>query len=269
MGAEYIISGSLTNTGGIYRFRINTINVESAGIAASSATDIANDSKVQALLASGSGGSGTGARTTQPGGSVTPAASAGQTATTATPPVPTGVIKDSYAIGDTGPSGGIVFFDMGFDMDGWRYLEAAPQDIPGRFQWGVYGQNVGTQTALGSGKQNTEIIISALRSSEETVRAAQVAGAAKYGGYDDWFLPSKDELDLMYKNLKQKHLGNFQNTLYWSSSEGRENYALAPTARNNGGFAWYQSFSDGNQTLGSNSANGKNESYAVRAVRRF
>ena len=63
-------------------------------------------------------------------------------------------VRVQFAIGDTGPAGGIVFFDM----DGWRYMEAAPQDIPCKFQWGVYGQNVGTQTALGSGKQNTEIL---------------------------------------------------------------------------------------------------------------
>lgn len=34
----------------------------------------------------------------------------------------------AYAIGDTGPAGGIVFYDKGEVTDGWRYLEAAPAE---------------------------------------------------------------------------------------------------------------------------------------------
>jgi hypothetical protein len=269
LGAGAIVTGSLADLGDVYSLTLKAINIETATVAVSYLADLAKSTRVETLLASGSGPSGT--QTTQRrnvGGSTPTVAQA--PVTPVNPPAPTGVIKDAYAIGDTGPAGGIVFFDMGFNMDGWQYLEAAPQDIPGKFQWGAYGQRIGTQTSLGSGEQNTEIIILALGSTGETVKAAQVAGAATYGGYDDWFLPSKDELDLMYKNLKQaRHLGNFQNTLYWSSSEGSANYALASRERNNGGFAWYQSFSDGAQSLGSNSDDGKKESYSVRVIRRF
>jgi len=49
--------------------------------------------------------------------------------------------------------------------------------------------------------------------------AAKEALGYQYGGKKDWFLPSKDELNLLYVNLHQQNLGNFSNTLYWSSTE--------------------------------------------------
>ena len=41
--------------------------------------------------------------------------------------------------------------------------------------------------------------------------------------YDDWFLPSKDELNEMYKN--RATIGNLREDVYWTSSEstGTEN----------------------------------------------
>jgi len=49
------------------------------------------------------------------------------TATTTPAPTPTPAPAPRiYQIGDTGPAGGIVFYDRGFISDGWRYLEATP-----------------------------------------------------------------------------------------------------------------------------------------------
>jgi hypothetical protein len=72
------------------------------------------------------------------------------------------------------------------------------------------------------------------------------------GGYDDWFLPSKDELNLMYTNLKKIDRGDFSSVWYWSSSESYDN------------AAWFQHFSDGRQN-----GYGKGGHGYVRAVRSF
>lgn len=71
-------------------------------------------------------------------------------------------------------------------------------------------------------------------------------------GYDDWFLPSKDELNLMYENLHEKGLAGFTDYNYWSSSE------------NNNNGVWFQKFVNGNQDFSV-----KYGYYMVRAVRAF
>jgi TolB-like protein len=165
-------------------------------------------------------------------------------------PFPGGV----YIVGKRGPAGGIVFYDKGSVSNGWRYLEAAPADTEFTASWGAYEKNVsGTSTGIGTGKRNTQIIIDFLRGIGENGKAAQRCAQLNIGGFNDWFLPSQDELELMYKNLKQKGLGGFGNDSYWSSSQV-DNYD-----------AWYQRFSDGRQ----DHFNHKSVPFSVRAVRAF
>jgi hypothetical protein len=71
-------------------------------------------------------------------------------------------------------------------------------------------------------------------------------------GHDDWFLPSKDELDLMYTRLHKVGLGDLDNGGYWSSSDTVSN------------LTWFQFFHSGDQSYGS-----KNFALRVRAVRTF
>jgi TolB-like protein len=264
LGAEYIVSGSLTNTGGIYRFRINTINVESAGIAASSATDIANDSKVQALLASGGGvGSGaySGTQTVQRGN-----AGGNTTAPTPATPVPAAPV---YKIGDTGPAGGFVFYDKGNNSGGWRYLEAAPEDINRQLYATEEGVGIESQRAVGTGKANTQaIMVQANNRGGGFGWAAQACDALELNGFDDWFLPSRDELHYMYGNLHMRNLGGFSLGWYWSSTYSgyKESGFL------HGHFWWCENFSDGKQAalIGDRDGNwDKPQKFRVRACRQF
>lgn len=139
-----------------------------------------------------------------------------------------------YQIGAKGPAGGLVFYDKGNSSNGWRYLEAAPADTEIKnLRWGAYNYDVtGTQLDLGSGRQNTQLIINALRSINQSGTAAQICAQLNSGGVTDWFLPSRDELHWMFINLHNKGFGGFKNARYWTSSQTDKNRA------------WYLHFGD-------------------------
>jgi len=170
----------------------------------------------------------------------------------------------TYKVGDVGPAGGIVFFDRGFTGDGWRYLEAAPASAVFSAQWGPLNLNVnGTKTVVGYGKRNTQIIVDRLRQLRENDCAAQICANMNINNYTDWFLPSLDELNLMYRNLKQKGLGNFTNDQYWYWSSSQDS--------NNDVF--FYNFSDGSHSASSHISSldfsGNRCLLLVRAVRAF
>ena len=127
------------------------------------------------------------------------------------------------AIGET-YQGGIVFY---LDGNGGGLI-AAPSDQSSA-AWGCYQQSIGgTSSAVGTGAANTTAIVSGC---SESAIAAKICADLTLGGYDDWFLPSKDELNLMYDNIGQGNVlelgnvGNFSNTYYWSSTEDASNNA--------------------------------------------
>jgi chondroitin AC lyase len=55
--------------------------------------------------------------------------------------------------------------------------------------------------------------------------AAECCVECKDGGYGDWYLPSKYELNLLYVN--KDVVGNFQDEFYWSSTDYSDAYAWA------------------------------------------
>ena len=135
----------------------------------------------------------------------------------------------TYSVGDAGPAGGIVF---SVGDDGLHGLEAAPVDLQGEASWGCYSNHLPGNYAveINAGAQNTGNIIAACT---DAGYAAKRANNYWLNGYNDWFLPSKDELDLMYKHIALE--GDFSELPYWSSTQS-------------GRFtAWSQYFTDGSQ----------------------
>jgi hypothetical protein len=183
-------------------------------------------------------------------------------------------------VGDIGPGGGIVFYDAGKEEYWGRYLEMAPQSCEGvRYAWRPAGNNntvykpQGDKTAaelrvlakgIGMGKVNTRIITLALGAGKY---AAKYAEDLVCGGRDDWFLPSKDELDTAYNRLAQNRVGSkdtpiggFNKGYYWTSTDYNDK------------TAWSQYFMDGQQFDRVQTMDGNRtppNPFRVRAIRAF
>jgi hypothetical protein len=183
-------------------------------------------------------------------------------------------------IGDIGPGGGIVFYDAGKEEYWGRYLEMAPQSCEGvRYPWRPAGNDKtvykpqGDQTAaelrvlakgIGMGKVNTRIITLALGAGKY---AAKYAEDLVCGERDDWFLPSKDELDTAYNRLAQNRVGSkdtpiggFNKGYYWTSTDYNDK------------TAWSQYFMDGQQFDRVQTMDGNRtppNPFRVRAIRAF
>ena len=162
-------------------------------------------------------------------------------------------------VGITGPAGGKIFYvsASGFTVSGEGsftayYLEAALLDV-GTYAWAsLRGTVPGTGTEIGTGKANTAAIL-AFDADAPAARAIKNYRGG-IGGKDDWFLPSKDELNELYI---QRSILNITTGWFWSSSQDND----LPWS------AWRQNFSNGIQ--GTGGINIKGEQYNVRAVRAF
>ncbi|GHV86063.1 hypothetical protein AGMMS50230_16710 [Spirochaetia bacterium] len=162
------------------------------------------------------------------------------------------VAVTGWNIGDTGPAGGKIFYNTG--TGDWKYLEAAPEDIPGTFAWAngpAYSSGVpGTGTAIGTGKANTALILGV----DPAAMAAAACNSLTTGGYTDWFLPSKDELAAMIAESATIGLTTV-DCRYWSSSEYGNIY-----------MAWLHSFISGDPGPATKTVD---TNCYVRAVRSF
>lgn len=165
------------------------------------------------------------------------------------------IINNCFKIGDEF-QGGIVFY---IDATNEHGLIAAAEDQSNGAIWGCpeSTEPIANQRDIGFGNANTNAIVN---NCTEANTAAKICSELSLNGYDDWFLPTTHELELLYhyKNL----VGGFSNTNYSSSTE----------TKNNDGIYKYVFSID----FGSNPANAdrqqpidKTNPLHVRAIRKF
>jgi hypothetical protein len=136
-------------------------------------------------------------------------------------------------VGDTGPGGGKVFYvstgvinSESNISNGGKYLEAAPNTWNGgtsdpAMPWcDKTTTMIGNPTTLGQGASNTKKMTATCSSTS----AAKVVADLYLNKWNDWFLPSAEELSLMWRS--RDVIGGFNNSVaYWSSSEAPGNVA--------------------------------------------
>ena len=95
-------------------------------------------------------------------------------------------------------------------------------DLSTGIRWyaGTHGSTQAKGDGPFTGEMNTKIIISSQVAigDDGTTYAARMCAELQKGGYGDWYLPSKEELNLMYTHLHLEVVGGFASTFYWSSS---------------------------------------------------
>ena len=114
------------------------------------------------------------------------------------------ITATTYSVGDFA-QGGIVFW---VDETGQHGLVAAKEDQSTGVRWyaGTYGNTQAKGDGPFSGEANTSIIIAAQVAigDDGSTYAARICNELQVteGGktYGDWYLPSKEELNLMYQN---------------------------------------------------------------------
>jgi hypothetical protein len=153
--------------------------------------------------------------------------------------VDTLIAEKGLMIGDTGPGGGIIFY-----AQGGQYKECGGE--------------------LGA---------------DEWVNAVNMAKNYRGGGFSDWQLPNRGDLDLIYQNLRRKNLGGFSQDGYWSSQEYDSYNAYIQNFSSSNINAWYIAehrwlvgevdYYRGILAFGEQDWVAKDESFRCRAVRSF
>lgn len=200
-----------------------------------------------------------------------------------------------YKIGDFA-QGGIIFW---LDDSGQHGLVCAKEDYPNLIPWdtqlktGAEGtREVPSEKAivlsLGdgpySGELNTAIIIAALGYGDGRVYAAAACNELQVTEneitYGDWYLPSREELNIMYKNRKlideialknggkifhQKGDSRLIGNCYWSSTEDFKRSETIMSYPSHS--AWVHNFKKGGQSFQIPAR--KYMTSSVRAIRAF
>lgn len=153
--------------------------------------------------------------------------------------------------------GGLIFY---FDKNDGSGIVAAPSDQSDGYSWGCDSKKLGfevtlpggfkvfnwvaSRTGITSGQANTTDILNYCTGAS----AAKVCSLLELNDYDDWYLPTRDELREFLTKIPQ------ENGSYWSSSQEQDESSFS---------AWYV------DTNGARASSSKSNKLRVRAVRSF
>lgn len=161
-------------------------------------------------------------------------------------------------INSTGQSyqGGIIGYilvsgDPGYNSSVLHGIIVSPIDNAVNTEWGCMGTSIGvTNTTFGAGQTNTTSIVNGCGTASI---AAKICDDLVLNGYNDWFLPSRDEMNKLF--LNRSIIGGFSNQgYYWTSTECSSSDAI--------GFG----FDNGDSGYGCGT---KHDSNNIRAIRFF
>ena len=131
-----------------------------------------------------------------------------------------------YEVGDVGPAGGWIFYVDSLDEFDWDFLEvadraiAATREMNGDSNVSIDGQ--GLPAELGTGRSNSQKLVANNSAIPQFSAIIQALGC-ELGGYSDWFIPSFEEMHLVYENVldlidEDGDLGNSTADWVWTSS---------------------------------------------------
>jgi len=144
----------------------------------------------------------------------------------------------TYTTGQVGPNNGIIAHVKDTFSEGWKYIELSNEDLT-QEEWGCTNAsiNLANNNEIGTGLMNSigianyheEInyfsnpnLCSNLNNGTVTAKTALLSTPT----INNWFLPSIEELQLLYSNLHLNGQGNFDNAIYWSSTQASINTAF-------------------------------------------
>lgn len=131
----------------------------------------------------------------------------------------------------TAYQGGFVACEQGAP---YMNLIAAPSDSVNGIPWGGFSIQTGAQSSI-DGARNTQAI-----SDAGVTNSAVNLCLGTINGYNDWFLPAKEQLNCLYQH--QAALPGFMNGTYWSSTESDDNHAVFQFFDNGNNLSVFKTF---------------------------